>query len=264
MGKRKYRHKRQTAQMQTPQHAPQVGFDEEKKVTVHSETRPVPTAEHRSDLMKLSRSKQFVEWAKHDKNFTDWCVAAFTFVLAVAAIYQFSIMNGQLDSMRKDQRAWVTVSVGDPQFTKDGASGNMTVSVPAVVTNSGKTPARQSSTDIVVDTVENGQSPTFAFDDVPRTWSTIGVILPNAPFKVDAPMLRSLVKGHPEPRVLSTADYQELVDGKDYIVICARSTYVDIFGKAHWHHFCAFNSPSTKGTLVTARACTNYNDVDND
>jgi len=37
---------------------------------------------------------------KDNKPFTDWCMAAFTLVLATAPIYQFTIMRGQLDTMR--------------------------------------------------------------------------------------------------------------------------------------------------------------------
>jgi len=255
MSKGKYKRRRQQAQQKAQKSAESVAIVENKAETAAKTTGKATNSQ------EPPRWKRFKEYVGGSL-FTNQCIAAFTLALAAAAIYQFIIMGGQLDTMRKDQRAWVAVTVGDPQFTRD-SSGNVTVSFPAVVSNSGKTPARHSSTEIVVDTVENGQAPTFAYDDVPRTWSTVGVLLPNVPLQLKAPLLHSIVKGHPEPRSLSPPEYQELLDGKDYIVIYARSSYVDIFGREHWHHFCAFNSPSAEAVQVTARGCTNYNDVDN-
>ena len=40
---------------------------------------------------------------------TDWCLAAFTGVLTVVAIYQLVTTDNQLVTMRKDQRPWVKV-----------------------------------------------------------------------------------------------------------------------------------------------------------
>jgi len=62
-------------------------------------------SEHKSNN-KGNRWKRFRDWAKQNSSFTDWCIALFTLVLAVAAVYQFIIMGGQLDEMRKDQRPW--------------------------------------------------------------------------------------------------------------------------------------------------------------
>ena len=70
----------------------------------------VKTRNKVTDNERPTRWMRFKEWTKKDKTFTDWCVAAFTAVLAVAAIYQFIVMGGQLDTMRKDQRPWMDLT----------------------------------------------------------------------------------------------------------------------------------------------------------
>jgi hypothetical protein len=187
----------------------------------------------------------------------------FTFVLAAAAIYQFIIMGGQLDTMRKDQRAWVSLSAGDPQISEDKASGNVTISWALILVNTGKTLARHSSVEIVVDTVRNGEAATFAYDSG-ITWQTTAVVFPNTPVPITGKMLhKTKVKDQPEETILTRAEYEDLLDGTQYLVVYARSTYLDIFGREHWQHFCGFKSLSPKPMIVTgARNCTNYNDVD--
>lgn len=195
---------------------------------------------------------------------TDRIIAVFTGVLAAAAIYQFVIMDGQLDTMRKDQRAWVSLSpAGDPQVTQDAASGNVTISYSLVLANTGKTLARHSTVQMVVDTVRNGEAPTFAYDHGVNM-QTDAVVFPNTPVPVVGKMLhKTKIKDHPEETILTRAEYQDLLDGTQYLVIYAQSSYLDIFGKEHWQHFCGFKSLSPKPMIVVgARNCTNYNDVD--
>jgi hypothetical protein len=63
------------------------------------------------NLSDASRWKRFKEWVERESSFTDWCITAFTLALAITGIYQYNVINRQLDAMRKDQRAWVEFQV---------------------------------------------------------------------------------------------------------------------------------------------------------
>ncbi len=203
----------------------------------------------------------FRDWASQT-SLTDRIVAFFTAALAVASIYQFTIMNGQLDSMRKDERAWVSVTATPkPEFAKDG-SGNVTVFWNAVTTNTGKTPARHFSVELIVEKIKNGVYPTFPYGRT-VTRSTSGLILPTGTVPIQAVMGEPMtVNGEQVPIPISASEYQEVMDGNAFIIIYGQSSYLDIFGKKHWQHFCSWSSPSAKLVQVTASTCVNYNDVD--
>jgi hypothetical protein len=79
-------------------------------------------------------------------SFTDWCIAAFTCVLAVVGFLQWSILSGQLGESQKEftssHRPWVNVSgsvqiAGPLVFENTGAH----VSVSYVLKNGGTAPA---------------------------------------------------------------------------------------------------------------------------
>jgi hypothetical protein len=256
MSKGKYKRKREHRQSATPQQTPETRLLEPKQ-QANNPSNAQSTRQGEKELPMGLR-----EAAKRS-SFTDWCLMIFTGVLAVVAIYQFVIMGGQLDTMRKDQRAWVSISASDPQIARDPASGNATITWPLVLANTGKTLARHASVEIVVDTVRNGEAPTFAYDKG-ITWQTTAVVFPNAPVPIIGKMLHTTkIKNHPEEMILTRAEYQDLLDGTQYIVVYAKSSYLDIFKKEHCHHFCGFKSLSPKPTDIGgARSCTNYNDVD--
>lgn len=194
--------------------------------------------------------------------FANQAVAAFTLVLAFCAMYQFIVMSGQLDSMRKDERAWVSVNAAaTPRFVNDTV-GNVTVFWDAVATNTGKSPARHFAVEVVVDKVRNGVYPAFPYNRT-VTLSTAGLILPNGNVPIQALLGEPMtVNGQQVPIPLSPSEYQDILDGKDFLIVYGHSTYVDIFGKKHWQHFCGWSSPTTKAVQVTASTCSNYNDVD--
>lgn len=257
----KGKHKRKKEHAETAHSANLSGSVDRETEIENGAQRKVHTGGKKDHPMRLGET---IKTAFNRSSLTDWLLVVFTFVLAAAAIYQFVIMNGQLDTMRKDQRAWVSLSAGDPQIARDPASGNATISWSLVLTNTGKTLARHSSVEIVVDTVRNGESPTFAYDSG-ITWQTDAVVFPNTPVPIIGKMLhKTKIKDHPEQTILTPAEYQDLLDGTQYLVVYAKSSYLDIFRKEHWQHFCGFKSLSPRPINVTARDCTNYNDVDSD
>jgi hypothetical protein len=261
MSKGKSKRKREHGKAAVKQNSLGIELLESNKEATHPDAAKSARQEKREPSMSFGNRLREL-WRAC--SLTDRIIAVFTGVLAAAAIYQFIITNGQLDTMRKDQRAWVALSVsGDPQISEDKASGNVTISWGLILVNTGKTLARHSSVEAVVDTVRNGDAPTFAYDNG-ITWQTDAVVLPNTPTPIVGKMLhKTKIKDQPEETILTHPEYQDLLDGTQYLVVYAKSSYLDIFGTEHWQHFCGFKGLSPKPTtLMGARACTNYNDVD--
>jgi hypothetical protein len=203
------------------------------------------------------RSKQ---WMQKDKTFTDWCVAAFTFILAAAAIHQFVIMGGQLDTMRKDQRPWI-----DLTFTSN--SNALQVGYPitaaAHVVNEGKTPARAVTSDIVIEMVKNGDEPRLDYP-LPHSRFTTGAVFPNRP--MDSPVfnrVRTAADGvSVETDPVTQAEFDDFNQGNSFIVVYGTVSYKDFFGTSHWTRMCGFFAKpgGTKG--FSAKQCTDYADID--
>jgi hypothetical protein len=88
---------------------------------------------------------------------TIW-IAVFSFLLAGAASYQFIILNSQLNVMRKDQRAWISITVPKIKLSVDDPRLHIRS---IKVTNTGKTPAKNIVADFFVEVVSNGSQPHF-------------------------------------------------------------------------------------------------------
>lgn len=159
--------------------------------------------------------------------------------------------------MRQDQRAWLRVDVGTVIYAQPGPA-----SVPVTITNTGKTPAREVTEQIVVEKVKNTENLHFSYR-VPRTVGTMGMLYPNALQQGIASTLAE-ARGTQivPPAALSAADMQELLAGEAYLAIYGKITYLDVFGMNHYTKFCVFSSPAPKQVYVTAKKCTDYNSVD--
>ena len=107
---------------------------------------------------------------------TDWLLTLFTAVLAAAAIYQFIIMGGQLDTMRKDQRAWVSIIQKGPIVLNVGVTPSEVVTI----SNTGKTPAKHVAAHFYVEIVPNGKAPHFE-ESAMHSIVLYGSIPPNLP-----------------------------------------------------------------------------------
>jgi hypothetical protein len=169
--------------------------------------------------------------------------------------------------MRTDQRAWISMSSGPGKAQKD-ANGNTSVTVPMSIVNTGKTPAKQIFSKVVVEKVRNGESPEFIYENRPHVNDSTGTIFPNAPpAQFDAVLLQGKPHkpGEPdtEPVLLTPFQFQDLVDGTSYLAIYGTTSYTDVFDIKHFVNFCSFASFSPTTIQVTARKCSDYNDVDN-
>lgn len=191
-------------------------------------------------------------------------------VLTCAAVVIAGLTGGilrlQLSEMRTEQRAWMSISSGNIGYQKDAAEG-ITVTAPVTISNTGKTPARHYVMSVVIEKVKNGNNPRFIYENVPHVTDSAGIIPPNDPHSLQARLFE------PDPtdttgrkmkdRLISQAEYQEILDGDAYMALYAYITYDDIFGSPHWRKFCVFSAGSLeKPVFVTAKGCTDYNNVD--
>jgi hypothetical protein len=201
-------------------------------------------SEHKSNN-KGNRWKRFRDWAKQNSSFTDWCIALFTLILAVAAIYQFIIMGGQLDEMRKDQRPWVSVSFS---YNVD-LHANTPISVILSIVNKGKTPARAIKGDVAIDLVKNGEEPQLNYP-LPHARFTTGLIFPGDPYNMPI-----------EGNVVTQREFDDSQNGRLFFVAYANVSYKDFFGIEHWTKYCTAIVSKTANSF-TGKNCTNYGDVD--
>jgi len=201
-------------------------------------------------------------------NIFERIMAILTFAGVVIAIFTGLIFWKQLDEMKTDERAWLNISSGIVQFPKDISSvSTVPVSVPMTINNIGKTAARTIRSEFVMDYEVNGQSPDFVYDGRVRTYSTTGIMFPNAPQPVEVAFAKAQLgnpNGPAESRYLTPSEYQDLSNGNAYMAIYARATFADIFGTQHWLRYCTFFAAPNAKAIVTARQCTDYNDTDHD
>ena len=131
MSKGKYKRQKEHAQQRAKQEGALVP-------ALRGVVYPKPETETRTERKqdtndKEERSMRFSERIK-SSSLTDWLLTLFTAVLAAAAIYQFIIMGGQLDTMRKDQRAWVSIIQKGPIVLNVGVTPSEVVTI----SNTGK------------------------------------------------------------------------------------------------------------------------------
>jgi hypothetical protein len=204
-------------------------------------------AEATKPKMKQSRWQRTKTWVKEGSTFTNCVIAAFTFVLSLAAIYQFVIMDSQLKTMRKDQRPWIKATAEIDDFVPlADIHGKL-----HLVTN-GKTPALRVRGDLVIEKVANGDQPKFDYPD-PHPAFVQGAIFPGDPVDVKIPFPSSKLTAD------EIADYHNL---KIFFVVYGVVHYSDYFGVNHWTKFCAYIFPSDASGELTAMTCANYGDVD--
>jgi hypothetical protein len=198
-------------------------------------------------------------------SFADCLVILFTAALTFTSLYQFIILRGQLDVMRKDQRAWVTAAPGIPETPSSGTG--KVLRIPVEVKNSGKTAARDVKVEVVARIIKNGDQAQCDYGkQVPGMNRTDRVFQPNAVrnFYGDVLSVADTTKTIAQLRVLSADDIQRLADGREFFVVYGRVTYKDVFNQSHWVHFCSWGSLSTKPMRFTSGACYSYNEIDGD
>ncbi|MFI4869436.1 MAG: hypothetical protein ACHQDD_08805 [Steroidobacterales bacterium] len=204
-------------------------------------------------------------------------VGTFFFALAGAVIASFAVhyYNKQWQEMHQQtviqrnasinsERAWVALYPGPVSATvANNIPGPRSLKMDLQIRNDGKTPGKHIVADIVLEVIREGQVPSFSYD-VASTQYTQKVLFASSPVTIPAWIARDIGNGNTEPRILSAAEWQELMDGKGWVAAYGRVAYDDIFGKPHWQHFCTWFTPLPNYPIgLRGKACSDYNDTDN-
>jgi hypothetical protein len=260
MGKGKYKHKQQNAQTKAKQQPAQVELNKQKEVAGHTEAAPANRAQHENEnKMEQTRLQKAWKWVKHESTFTNVMITAFTGILALAAIYQFVILNSQLDTMRKDQRPWIKITLtADKPTTLAPLGGTIHL------VNNGKTPAKGIiHGDFVVEIIKNGDQPRLDYP-WPHIRFTMGMIVPSdTPSDIVVYRLRAANNtSGVEPDNLTVAEFNDFIALKTFVVIYGTVHYADFFGTEHWTKFCAPLIPEHTAGDFSYKPCSDYGDVD--
>lgn len=183
-----------------------------------------------------------------------------TVIIAAELVIAIYTVRESERAVRLNERPWVNISVGQGRLI-DGHP----LLMPITFVNSGKSPAKDVSGEIVVNLLRKGQEPTFAYETGhPRYAVDVGTAAPNFPATLSWAVLPESLPPSEElkPILVSPAIRQGIMDGTLYIVVHAKISYSDIFGTKHWLAFCSYveNPPLLSGP--NASKCAQYNDVD--
>jgi hypothetical protein len=246
--KSKHRHNNPPAQ---PHHS----GCEEKSTNRHVYVESGVKIDLADDLKQQQKTARDENTAQQN-NQTLWTKVAAGLLFLTAIIYFFQ-WRAQINALRVDQRAWISV----PNPTSYPLNGTF-IPLSTQMTNTGKTPARIIEGDVIATVLNKGED--FSFDFSPGHPHTrlypVGVIFPGAPIPINLTIVKHGPKG-PETFVPDDAFRQDFTNGKRFIIFYGRITYSDIFGTQHWTQFC---SGSGEAILDNLKKCISYNDVDHE
>lgn len=258
MSKGKYQRKREHARQNAKKQITNVALSN-GKVTPAEKQEETTNPSHSNRRHEKENSVSFREAVKRS-SFTDWCIAAFTLVLTVVAIYQLIVTGGQLDTMRKDQRPWLKIINATPDniVLTEGQTALGSIQV----LNSGKTPAKDVHLEVTMQKLRSDEIPSPDWGR-PHVIASTGTVFPNVTSK---PLAFGLGKEEINASgftAITQDDVQQFDTGKVYFVVYGKAIYTDFFGTDHWTHFCVYRVNGNIDVSVPARPCTQYNDVDN-
>jgi hypothetical protein len=262
MSKGKYKRKHRRAQQKAQEIGPSIVFmKQEERAQEHASVE----TNHRAGTAKEDSPMLFIRvwgWIRRNSSFTDWCIAAFTLVLAFVAIYQYNVMNGQLGVMRNDERAWLQVKVrGNSE--KDRAAGEIPfnivsgqqISIPLDLSNIGKTPAKEIVINVFAEVPASFQGVRLECVDgplrCPYNQTSMGIMFPSDHTDVHA------VRMGPGDQSATDIEAKYWTEGKVYAAAYGIVTYEDVFNVHHWTKFCFFRG--AEGGAYNAQECTSYN-----
>jgi hypothetical protein len=156
---------------------------------------------------------------------------------AAAAVYagiSYKQWQSQIEAMKIDQRAWVTVS----DITQERQGDALAVRI--AFKNTGKTPAKFFTVKGIAEPAPHGSKPVVSEKSLPG----IGVIAPDAVF-------------HSNVNVPGTYDWKE-----SELLIHGTLTYESVFHGQHWTKFCYRLLVNDKSNPVGFSPCDSGNDVD--
>ena len=218
---------------------------------------------------------RFGRYVFDKSSFTDWCIAAFTFVLAGVAIYQYQVMGGQLAVMgnqlavmRNDERAWVEVKELAPNehLPPVEVVAGKPVYFPIKVINTGKTPAKQVRLTLAIEVPASENEANFECVAKAQCLSKVdvwGMLSPGDFNEIITPRFLN----NAQPLAIATdTEATAWKEEKAYIAIYGAVTYVDVYNTRHWTNFCFWkNNPHYEGAEklgFSTVGCTAYNATD--
>lgn len=260
MSKRKHKPKQKHTQQDAKQKVERTPVVDGVVITA-KEQPSSPQRENTKGKAKEESTMGFREMAKRS-SFTDWCLAVFTLALVATSIYQFVLMRGQLDAMRKDQRPWIKISM-----TSFPTANQVLAPIGGTLhfVNNGKTPARGIvHGTFIVETVKNGEQPKLDYPP-PRHRFMTGMMMPNdTPVDMEVQRMSLDASNNPHPAPFTAPEVEDFKQAKIFFVVYGTVYYADFFGTSHWTKFCAVmlahEMPSD--ATFTGEKCTNYDDVD--
>jgi hypothetical protein len=110
----------------------------------------------------------------------------------------------QLDEMRTDERAWISIVSAQSHFPNVGSASPVVVTL--TFANTGKTVARNLFGEFAVEYVVNGNSPDFDYSNKYRQFQTGGAVIPNSPASFDVTFKTKLPGKPEEPRFLTPSE----------------------------------------------------------
>jgi hypothetical protein len=170
------------------------------------------------------------------------------------AATQQAVADAELN-FRRDERAWIGFSFvpGSLTFTV-----GQPFSVPTLLINTGKTPAKNVEGNIVVGVFERGKPLDFAYTPGHANYRiAAGTIFPNGSITESFQAMR-----HGEQRaeaiVIDKPMLTELLSSDKLVIVHGTITYGDIFGVQHWTRYCrVVSNPS-----LIPDDCVRYNEAD--
>lgn len=195
----------------------------------------------------------------------DWWVAGGTITLAAFAVGSFILLWQQLNDARKaftgDERPWIEVRGNSQPVIAE----NQPPGISWLLTNRGKTPAKDIKAIFLVKKVMNDTPPNlddWRVKSKPASSYYAGVAFPTGFDVVPTQRVRTKAGSTDvaEPDPLTGSEWKELSDGRAYLVFYGEMTYRDVYGVFHWTKYCTW-----KGLIpgnYTSRDCTAYNDTD--
>jgi hypothetical protein len=183
-------------------------------------------------------------------------VVAYTSVAAWQAYLtrnQLNVLQGQLDEMRRDQRAWLAVGnvSADPKVPEVGKVWQLNF----FTANSGKTPAINVQAVLNSEGVDRDKLPNFDYRNSPIVH--LGYIAPGSVAPSHSLLPLDINTRKPVPVIQQTLD--RLVSGDTTIYLHGRIDYRDIFRNPHWVTYCYFLKVPLVGSFG---ACPFHNDTD--
>jgi hypothetical protein len=183
-----------------------------------------------------------------------------TFV--AAALYGFISlllwMNAR-EQLEIEQRGWLVFdsNYSDDKITEGLQATKPDIAIPFRLVNLGKTPIRAIAGFVTVEEHPKGEPPAFRQNSDHITKIRVGIIYPGFDFSHETEVKELVDGGMTVPT--STIKREQFNKGEIVFNVWGELSYVDVFQRAHWVHFC---HAITNNPLGKTKECADYNRVE--